>query len=94
MSEQKALSGVGGWLRTDGLGHLQIPVETLKAAGIDADEPVHVSVSEGGVEILTRRRALNRAHEIARQFVPEGTSVVDELIAERRREAALEDDDA
>jgi hypothetical protein len=33
------------------------------------------------------RAALRRAHAIARQFVPDGVSLADELIAERWREA-------
>jgi hypothetical protein len=49
-------------------------------------------MSEDGIEILSRRAALKRAHSIARQFVPEGVSLVDELIAERRREAAKNDE--
>jgi bifunctional DNA-binding transcriptional regulator/antitoxin component of YhaV-PrlF toxin-antitoxin module len=78
------------WVRIDALGRLQIPAGLMKAAGLAGDEPVHVGASEDGIEILSRRAALRRAHDIARQFVPEGVSLVDELIAERRREAERE----
>ena len=81
---------VGGWVRMDAVGRIQIPVAAMKAAGIEGDEPVHVKVTGDGLEIISRRAALRRAHEIARRFVPEGVSLADELIAERRREASRE----
>jgi bifunctional DNA-binding transcriptional regulator/antitoxin component of YhaV-PrlF toxin-antitoxin module len=82
------------WVRIDALGYLQIPAALTKAAGIAGDEPVCVRASEDGedgIEVLSRRAALKRAHAIARQFVPEGVSLVDDLIAERRREAGREE---
>jgi len=79
-----------GWVRTDALGRLQIPAAFLKTAGIGGGEPVRVTASAHGVEILSRRAALKRAHDIARQFVPEGVSLADELIAERQREVERE----
>jgi antitoxin component of MazEF toxin-antitoxin module len=81
-------AAAGNWVRLDGAGRLQIPAEMLQAAGMTGDEQVHVRVCGDAVEILSQRAALRRAHEIARRFVPEGVSLVDELIAERRREAA------
>ncbi len=80
------------WVRIDALGRLQIPADLVRAAGIGGDEPVYLRAGEDGVEILSRRAALKRAHEIAKQFVPEGVSLVNDLIAERRREAALENE--
>ena len=44
------------------------------------------------IEILTQRAAVKRARDIVRKFVPPGVSLVDELIAERRREARKEDE--
>ncbi len=46
---------------------------------------------EGGeIKLLTPKAAMLRAQAIVRQFVPEGVSLVDELIADRRREAERE----
>ncbi len=88
-SETDAAAGeLVSWVRIDALGRLQIPAGLMKAAGLAGDEPVHVRASEDGIEVLSRRAALRRAHDIARQFVPEGVSLVDELIAERRHEAS------
>lgn len=39
----------------------------------------------------TRRAAIRRIQEELRQFIPEGVSLVDELIADRRAEAAREE---
>ena len=74
-------------MRIDAAGRLQLSPETLKAAGLGPDETVYFSATEGGLELLSRRAALKRAEAIARRFVPEGVSLVDELIAERREAA-------
>ena len=76
-----------GWLRIDAAGRLQLSPEALKAAGLGPEETVYFSATEGGLELLSRRAALKRAEAIARRFVPEGVSLVDELIAERREAA-------
>jgi hypothetical protein len=92
VGEGNAVGEPVAWVNIDASGRLSIPAHLLKAAGIEGDEPVHVRASDDGIEILSRRAALKRAQTIARQFVPEGVSLVDELIAERRREAGLEDE--
>ncbi len=78
------------WLRMDSFGRLQLPADLLKAAGIAQDEPVCVSAGRDGIHVLSRSVASKRAHSIARRFVPNEISLVDDLIAERRREAKLE----
>jgi hypothetical protein len=40
--------------------------------------------------VLTSREAIKRAQAVVRSYVPEGTSLSDELIADRRKEAKLE----
>ena len=46
---------------------------------------------EGGeIKLLTPKAAMLRAQALVRQFVPDDVSLVDELIADRRREAARE----
>ncbi len=42
------------------------------------------------VHLFTPRQAIKRAQDMVRRYVPEGVSLVDELIAERRAEAARE----
>jgi bifunctional DNA-binding transcriptional regulator/antitoxin component of YhaV-PrlF toxin-antitoxin module len=85
-----ASAASGDWIMLDGAGRLQIPADMLRAAGIKAGEQVHVRVGTDAVEILSQRAALERARQIVSKFVPPGVSLVDELIAERRREAEHE----
>jgi hypothetical protein len=42
------------------------------------------------LRIFTHKEGLRRAQELVKSFVPERVSLVDDLIAERRREAAKE----
>jgi len=75
---------------TDG-GRVVIPAEIRKRTGIEIGETVNIEVDEDeSVRISSRKRALRRAQEEFRKRVPTGRSLVDELIAERRREAANE----
>lgn len=70
-------------------GRVVVPSEFRKILGLrPGDEVVMVLEDKEEVRLLTRERAIRRAQEIVRQYVPEGTSLSDELIAERR-EAAL-----
>ena len=69
------------------LGRLQIPAGFYdQAAGLAGASRFMSRRREGGIT-KSCRAARHWAHDIARQFVPEGVSLVDELIAERRREA-------
>ena len=80
------------WIRTtiaEG-GRVVIPAEFRKALGLKSGEAVMVGVEDGEIRIQSVRHAIRLAQEMVREMVPEGRSLVDELIAERRREAALE----
>jgi hypothetical protein len=60
-----------------------------KKEGIDASAEVCVAVTEDGVLVLeTREQGLRRARALGRKYVPVGVILSDELIAERRAEAA------
>lgn len=52
---------------------------------------VFIETESGEVEVTTLRRSLKRAQDLVRQHIPAGVSMVDELIAERRAEAAKEE---
>jgi hypothetical protein len=74
------------WVELDESGRLQIAPALLMGAGLRPGETVHVRLADGGFEVLSKRAALKRAQQIVSEFVPPGVSLVDELIAERRRE--------
>lgn len=71
-------------------GRIVIPAEYRKRLGIEPGDEIIVTFKDGEIKITTVREAVRRAQAIVRRFVPEGVSLVDELIQERRREAARE----
>jgi AbrB family looped-hinge helix DNA binding protein len=79
-----------GDLTVNEQGRVTIPAQIRRAAGIEAGVPLVVYVEDGRVVIETREQLAKRTRrEVAAAWVGEG-SVVDELIAERRAEAARE----
>lgn len=71
-------------------GRLVIPAASRRAANIKPREILTVRVDDEGIHLQTRAQAIKRAQAIVRKYVPEGVSLVDELIAERRKEAKRE----
>ena len=51
---------------------------------------VFIEKENGEVEVTTLRRSLRRAQDLVQQYIPIGAGIVEELIAERRAEAARE----
>jgi bifunctional DNA-binding transcriptional regulator/antitoxin component of YhaV-PrlF toxin-antitoxin module len=73
-------------------GQLTIPAAVLHRMGAKAGDVVMGRFQGDEFVLLDGRTAMRRAQELVRSFVPEGVSLVDELIAERRREAEQEDE--
>jgi bifunctional DNA-binding transcriptional regulator/antitoxin component of YhaV-PrlF toxin-antitoxin module len=71
-------------------GRIIIPALALAELGIRTYDRVSATVIDGEVVVDTLDAAIKRAQAGMRRHVPEGVSLVDELIAERRAEAALE----
>jgi bifunctional DNA-binding transcriptional regulator/antitoxin component of YhaV-PrlF toxin-antitoxin module len=67
-----------------------IPAEYRRALGIHVGDEVILRLEQGEVRILTPQQAIQRAQELVRQYVPAERSLVDELLGERRAEAARE----
>ena len=72
-------------------GRVVIPVEIRQSLGLKEGDAVLFELRDGEAVITTRAARIRRAQEMVRQYLPAGTSVVDELIAERRQEAARDD---
>lgn len=68
-------------------GRVVIPLEIRKALGLQEGDVVLWELAEGEARLTPRRERLRRAQDLVRKYVPEGVSLVDELIAERRAEA-------
>lgn len=79
-------------VKLDAAGRLLVPAEVREALGLKPGGNVVLKVENGELRITSPRRLMEKAAAYFRQFVPEGVDAVDEFIAERRREAAREDD--
>ncbi len=71
-------------------GRVVIPAQFRKALGVAEGDTLMMTLEDGTIRILTPRKALQRVQEMVRRYVPEGVSLADELIQERRAEAARE----
>lgn len=70
-------------------GRLVIPAECREAAGLKPGEELQIEVvGEGEVRLMTKRRAIRRVQEIYLRHADPKRDPVQELIEERRREAA------
>lgn len=74
-------------LRVNQNGRVVIPAAFRKAMGIRAGDEVVLRLEEDELRITTLRRRIARAQRLVRRHVKQGTSLVDELIAERREAA-------
>ena len=71
-------------------GRIVLPAEFRKAMGIKPGDEVILAFKDGEVRVFTRQTAIKRAQAMLRQYIPEGRNLSDELIQERRAEAAKE----
>ena len=71
-------------------GRVVIPASFRKALGINIGDEVVLRMEDDELRITTLKRRVERAQRLVRKHVKRGTSLVDELIAERR-EAARND---
>lgn len=71
-------------------GKFVIPVRMRREMGIATGDTVLVEIEGGELRVRSLPHAIAKAQAILRRHVPEGVSLADELIAERRREAELE----
>lgn len=71
-------------------GRIVIPADVRKQLGMDVGDEVCLGIAEDVLTVQTRRAALRRLQDKLRKKLPKGVSLVDELIAERRKEAENE----
>ncbi|MDQ6660692.1 MAG: AbrB/MazE/SpoVT family DNA-binding domain-containing protein [Chloroflexota bacterium] len=67
-------------------GRIVIPVEYRQALGLHVGDEVILRLDNGEVRITTPRQAIKHAQDLIRRYIPQGRSLSDELIAERRLE--------
>ena len=71
-------------------GRVVIPAEYRKALGIKTGDEVLVELEDSALRLLTRAMARKRAQDYVCSVIPPDVSLADELIRERREEAARE----
>jgi AbrB family looped-hinge helix DNA binding protein len=72
-------------------GRVVIPVAYRQALGLSEGDQVMFSLVDDEVHLTSRRVKIREAQELVARYVPEGVSLVDELVAERRREGFEEE---
>lgn len=71
-------------------GRVVIPAEYRKALGMRPGDPVIMQLDDGEVRLFTLDRAIRRAQDLVAEWFPGDRLLSEELIAERRAEAARE----
>ena len=71
-------------------GRVVIPARHRRALGLKPGDEVILRLVDGELHILSRAEAVRKAQEMVRRHVKKGRSLVEELLAERRAEAASE----
>ncbi len=77
-------------LRVNENGRVVIPASFRKALGINVGDELVLRIEDDELRITTLKRRLQRAQGLVRKHVKPGTSLVDELIAERREASGHE----
>ena len=81
------------WTRIGKNGAIELPEAFQAALAIREGDPVQLVIEDDAIRILTREAALRALTSDVRRSIPEGVSLVDELIGDRRAEAAREASD-
>ena len=76
--------------RIDRNGRVVIPSEYRKALGLNLGDEVILDLEDGELRLFSLDQAIERGQELVLKYAPEGVSLADELIAERRAEAERE----
>lgn len=67
-----------------------IPAEYSQALGLHTNDELVVTVENGSLRIFTVNQGIKYAQDLLRPHLPKGRILSDELVAERRAEAAEE----
>jgi AbrB family looped-hinge helix DNA binding protein len=73
-------------------GRVVIPAEYRKALGVGVGDHLIIELRGDELRLRSRRAAIRKVQAMVRKYIPdESRSLADELIAERRQEAAREE---
>jgi AbrB family looped-hinge helix DNA binding protein len=91
-AQDKAAPGVTD-IQVKEAGRIVLPANFRDALGIKEGDFLSAEIVEGEIRITPLDTAIRKAQALVRRYIPEGVSLVDELIAERRREAQRENEE-
>lgn len=69
-------------------GSLTLPPDAVAHLGVHPQDAVAVRLTEGTLEVISPSVGIARARALVDRLVPTGFSLVDDLIADRRRESS------
>jgi len=72
-------------------GQLAVPAELRQQLGLQPGTHIVMDVVDGALRVRTMAQVIKDVQALVRRHVPEGVSLVDELIADRRLEALREE---
>jgi bifunctional DNA-binding transcriptional regulator/antitoxin component of YhaV-PrlF toxin-antitoxin module len=85
------ISGTIAWAQIGPDGRVVIPAAFRHKLGLGDDGCVLMRMEGGELRLVGRDAAIARAQALVAKYVPKGVSLVGELLADRRREAAREE---
>ena len=68
-------------------GRIILPARFRKALDIQGGDDILLRLEDGSIRIIPLRQAVALAQQTVRRYVPEGVSLVEALIQDRREEA-------
>jgi antitoxin component of MazEF toxin-antitoxin module len=72
-------------------GMVVIPLDILKQHDLSKGDTLEIIVKNGEIRLSNWRQRLAAAQELIQHYIPDNISLVDELLKERRREVAKEE---
>jgi AbrB family looped-hinge helix DNA binding protein len=85
---------IHGKARLNDSGRIVIPVAIRERMGIRAGDTLLMEVVDGALHIESYPARIRRIQESLKRYIPSGRLLSDELIADRREEARLEEEEA
>ena len=71
-------------------GRVVIPIEFRRALGMDVGDDIILILAQGEIHLIPRKEAVRRAQALVAAAIPGDVSLAQELIKDRRKEAADE----
>ena len=73
-----------------GGGKMALPADVRRALGIKDGDRVNLNIADGRLNIRTMEQVIEDTQAYFKSVIPEGVSLVNELLTERRAEAVRE----